>query len=139
MSIRGNGTVINLGGDSLVAIGTAKFDIDACFILQSKAGLVLRRDVSSLITQCTFYGNQIGILGDGRTGMIEVTNSIFANNSQYGLACCEETARILQYIDMYQNALGDYVEWCPVLRRRIISGICTAAWYTLFDSKPGFC
>jgi len=113
VGIKGNGAIIDLTGDSISIQGTAIFDIDACVIKGGYAGLILRSDAASKVTHCTFYGNQFGILCDGHTGYIEVENSIFSNNSSYGFACCEETTRRLRYIDMYQNALGDYMEWCP--------------------------
>ncbi len=113
VGIKGNGAIIDLAGDSISIQGTAVFDIDACVVKRGYAGLVLRSDAASRVTQCTFYNNQFGILCDDHIGMIEVSNSIFSNNAQYGFACCEETSRILNYIDMYQNGLGDYVEWCP--------------------------
>ena len=113
VGIKGNGAIIDLSGDTLYATGLAKFDIDGCVIINGFNALVLSGDAISKVSQCTFYGNSIGILCYAHTGMIEVANTIFANHSQYAFACCEETARKLHYIDMYQNALGDYVEWCP--------------------------
>jgi hypothetical protein len=73
----------------------------------------LTGDAKSRVTHCTFYNNFNGILCDGHIGRVEVENSIFSNNTWYGFACSEETVRYLHYIDMYQNGLGDYVEWCP--------------------------
>ena len=113
VGIKGNGAIIDLAGDSISVNGNVVFDMDACVIKGGYAGLVLRGDATSKISHCTFYGNQFGVLCDGHTGMIEMVNSIISNSLEYGFACCEETARKLHYIDMYQNGQGDYVEWCP--------------------------
>jgi parallel beta-helix repeat protein len=113
VSIKGNGAIIDLAGNTIYVSGLSTFEIDGCVLKNGDNAIYLTGDAKSRITQCTFYGNNNGILCDGHFGMVEVVNSIFSNNSYYGFACCEETARKLHYIDMYQNALGDYVEWCP--------------------------
>jgi len=113
VSIKGNGSVIDLSSQSIYVSGLSTFEIDGCVLKNGINAIYLTGDARSKVTHCTFYGNLNGILCDGHTGYVEVENSIFSNNSSYGFACCEETTRRLRYIDMYQNALGDYMEWCP--------------------------
>ena len=113
IGIKGQGAIIDLGGDAIVVSGRATIDLDACVIINGGRGLSLHGSVTTLVTNCTFYGNQIGIRCFSETGMIEVVNTILSNSSQYGFASCEEVARTLHYLDAYQNTLGDYVEWCP--------------------------
>lgn len=113
VSIKGKGAIIDLAGHSIYVSGLSTLEIDGCVLKNGDNAIYLTGDAKSKITHCTFYGNNYGILCDGHTGLVEVVNSIFSNNAYYGFACCEETSRKLHYIDMYQNGLGDYVEWCP--------------------------
>jgi len=113
VSIKGNGAIINLSGHSIYVSGLSTFEIDGCVLKNGQNAIFLTGDAKSKITHCTFYNNFNGILCDYHNGTIEIENSIFANNSEYGIACSEETVRKLHYINMYQNSLGDYVEWCP--------------------------
>lgn len=113
VGIKGQGTIINLQGDSISASGASALDLDGCVIINGSKGLSLHGSSISLVTQCTFYNNQIGIYCFSESGIIEVMNTILANNSQYGIASCEEITRILHYLDAYQNTLGNYMEWCP--------------------------
>jgi len=113
VGIKGNGAIIDLVGHSIYVSGLSTFEIDGCVLKNGLNAIYLTSDARSKVTHCTFYGNLNGILCDGHIGYVEVENSIFSNNSSYGFACCEETVRSLQFINMYQNALGDYMEWCP--------------------------
>jgi len=113
VSIKGNGAIIDLAGHSIYVSGLSIFEIDGCVLKNGQNAIYLTGDAKCKVTQCTFYGNFNGILCDGHTGYVEVENSIFSNNSQYGFACSEETSRKLHYIDMHQNTLADYMEWCP--------------------------
>jgi len=113
VGIKGVATIIDLQGDSISASGESVLDLDGCVIVNGSRGLSLLGGASAIVTQCTFYNNQIGIRCFSATGIIEVMNTILANNSQYGIASCEEIGRILHYLDAYQNVLGNYVEWCP--------------------------
>jgi hypothetical protein len=113
VGIKGLGTIIDLQGDSISAGGASVLDLDGCVIINGGKGLALRGNSSALVTHCTFYGNQIGIRCFAAGGMIEVKNTILANNTTYGIASCEEISRTLHYIDAYQNPQGNYMEWCP--------------------------
>jgi len=113
VGIKGIGTIIDLQGDSISASGMSVLDLDGCVIINGSRGLSLHGSASGIVTHCTFYNNQIGIRCFSERGIIEVMNTILANNSQYGIASCEEIGRILHYLDAYQNILGNYVEWCP--------------------------
>ncbi len=112
VGIKGFGAIIDLGGDSIYVTGNSQIDLDGCVIINGTAGLAVSGAVSSLVTHCTFYQNGIAIHFRSVEGMIEVKNSILANSTRYGFACEESTFRILHYIDAYQNALGNYVDWC---------------------------
>jgi hypothetical protein len=113
VGIKGLGTVIDLQGDSIFADGASVLDLDGCVIINGGSGLSLQSSASALVTHCTFYNNEIGIRCFSAGGMIEVMNTILANNTRYGIASCEEISRSLHYMDAYQNLQGNYVEWCP--------------------------
>lgn len=113
VGIKGSGAILDLQGESIYVSDSSGLDIDGCVLKNGGNAIYFTGDARGKITQCTFFSNQNGILSDYHNGIIDVTNSIFSNNLEYGFACSEETFRNLQYIDMYQNALGDYVEWCP--------------------------
>jgi hypothetical protein len=112
IGIKGHGAIIDLLGSSINVTGNSQIDLDGCVIINGSDAFHATGDVNSLITQCTFYGNQTGILFQS-TGVIEVVNTIISNSIEYGFACEKYSGRILHYIDMYQNAQGDYMEWCP--------------------------
>ncbi len=113
VGIKGQGAIINLLGGTIAVTGTSEIDLDGCVIINGSSGLYGIESVTARITQCTFYGNQIGIHFMAASGMIEVVNSIISHSTQYGFACEESTVRTLRYIATYNNAQGDFVEWCP--------------------------
>ena len=113
VAIRGQGAIIDLQGSNISASGNAVIDLDGCVIINGNSALYATESVTSRITQCTFYGNQIAIHFMALSGMIEVGNTILAHNSQYGFACEKATARVLHFIDSYENLQGDFMEWCP--------------------------
>jgi hypothetical protein len=110
--IKGHGAIIDLQGSSITITGTSTLDIDACVIINGNHGIEAQDATTALVTQCTFYNNQIGISYMATSGQIEVINTILANNSQYGFACEEHSQRTLHYVTTYQNWGGDYMEWC---------------------------
>lgn len=112
VGIKGHGAIIDLNGGSIQVSGNANIEIDACVIMNGSDGFSALDNVSAYITHCTFYGNQVGVRFMSTGGLLEIVNSIFAFNSEYGLACDEESPLILNYIDAYQNAQGDYMKWC---------------------------
>jgi len=111
IGIKGYGAIIDLAGDSIHVFGQSQIDIDGCVIINGSSGLAAHGNVNSLITQCTFYGNQIGVHFMS-SGCIEVVNTIISNNSRYGYACDETSVCILHFIDSYQNTQGNFMEWC---------------------------
>lgn len=111
VGIKGYGAIIDLGGDSIHVTGESQIDIDGCVIINGGSGVTAHGTVNGLITQCTFYGNQIGIHFMS-SGYMEVVNTIISNNSRYGYACDETSVCILHYIDSYQNSQGNFMEWC---------------------------
>jgi len=112
VGIKGNGAIIELNGDSISVKGKSRIEIDGCVIKGGYASLVLRDDASCYLSHCTIYGNQYGIYATRHYGLVEIINTIISNNSVYGIAISEETARKLSYINMYQNSLGNYYEYC---------------------------
>ena len=112
IGIKGNGAIIDLQGGNIMVTGTSVIEIDRSIIINGSSGLFAQDEVTARITHCTFYHNDIGIHFMSESGMIEVVNTILANNFMYGFACEENSRRILHYIDAYQNLLGNYVEWC---------------------------
>ncbi len=112
IGIRGNGAIIDLQGGSISVAGEAQLEIDGCIIINGANGLLMQDQVSAYVTHCTFYGNQVGISYMVTGGLLEVSNSILAFNTQYGLTCDEGSSVILHYLDAYQNAQGDYMKWC---------------------------
>lgn len=114
VGIRGNGAIIDLvGGSSIIVTGTSTIEIDGCVITKGSYGIHCDGEVNAYISQCTFYGNNTGISYMATYGSIEVYNTIITNSSQYGFACHEDSYRILHYIDAYNNAGGNYMEFCP--------------------------
>jgi hypothetical protein len=114
VGIRGNGATIDLVGGSYILVnGNSTIEIDGCVIVKGSYGLQCEGEVSAYITQCTFFGNNIGISYMSTVGSIEVYNTIISNSNQYGFACHENSYRILHYIDSYANAGGNYMEFCP--------------------------
>ncbi len=113
VGIKGQGAIIDLTGGTIAINGNAEIDLDGCIIINGSSGLHASESVTARITQCTFYGNQIGIHFMAASRTIEVVNSIIAQSTQYGFACEESTIRTLHYIDTYNNLQGDYMEWCP--------------------------
>lgn len=113
VGIKGKGAIIDLEGHNIYVSGHSTLEIDGCVLKNGDNAIYLTGDAKCKVTQCTFHNNSNGIYCDTHTGMVEIKNSIFSNNSNYGFACSEETTRKLHYINMYQNGLGDYVEWCP--------------------------
>lgn len=111
IGIKGYGALINLAGGSISFSGESQLDIDGCVIINGNSGLSIQGNSNSLVTQCTFYGNQIGIHFMS-AGCIEVVNAIISNNTQYGFACDETSVCVLHYIDSYQNSQGNFMEWC---------------------------
>ena len=81
-------------------------------IINGANGILMQDQVSGYVTHCTFYGNQVGISYMVTVGRLEVANSIIAFNTQYGLTCDEASTVILNYLDAYQNAQGNYMKWC---------------------------
>lgn len=113
VGIKGHGAIIDLMGGTIAINGNAEIDLDGCIIINGSSGLYASESGTARISQCTFYGNQIGIQFMAPSGMIEVVNSIITQSTKYGFACEESTIRTLHYIDTYNNLQGDYVEWCP--------------------------
>jgi hypothetical protein len=112
IGIKGRGAILNLSGSSIYVTGDSKIEMDACVIINGSNGIHATGNAQVLLTQCTFYNNQNGIMFDS-DGIIEVLNTIISFNSQYGLACNENSTCILSYIDSYQNADGNFMKWCP--------------------------
>lgn len=113
VGIKGQGAIIDLTGGTIAINGNAEIDLDGCIIINGNSGLHAIESVTARITQCTFYGNQIGIHFMAASGVIEVVNTIIMRSTQYGFACEESTIRTLHYIATYDNLQGDYMEWCP--------------------------
>ena len=113
VAIRGQGAIIDLQGANISASGNSVIDLDGCVIINGNSALYATESVTSRVTQCTFYGNQIAIHFMALSGMIEIVNTILAHNSQYGFACDKATVRVLHFIDSYENLQGDFMEWCP--------------------------
>lgn len=111
IGIKGYGAIIDLAGDSIHIYGQSRIDIDGCVIINGGSAVAAHGTVNGLITQCTFYGNQIGIHFMS-SGCMEVVNTIISNNSRYGYACDETSVCILHYLDSYQNSQGNFMEWC---------------------------
>jgi nitrous oxidase accessory protein NosD len=111
IGIKGYGAIIDLAGDSINVSGESQIDIDGCVIINGGSAVAAHGTVNGLITQCTFYGNQIGIHFMS-SGCMEVMNTIISNNSRYGYACDETSVCILHYLDSYQNSQGNFMEWC---------------------------
>lgn len=114
VGIRGNGATINLvAGGYINVTGESTIEIDGCVIVKGGFGLYCTGSVNAYISNCTFYGNNIAINYMATMGSIEVFNTIISNSGEYGFACHEDSYRILHFIDMYANAGGDYMEFCP--------------------------
>ncbi len=113
VGIKGFGAIIDLNNDSISVTGQSIIDLDGCVIINGAAGLYLDGPVVSRVSQCTFYGNQYGILIKSGDASIVVYNTILAHQFRYGFACQKSTQRILYYLDAFQNTQGNYVEWCP--------------------------
>jgi hypothetical protein len=112
IGIKGHGAIIDLQGSSIIVNGTSVIEIDACIIKNGTYGIDAQDNVRAYISHCTFYNNQTGIHFMAVSGSIEVMNTILSNNYLYGFACDEYIHRKLHYIDAYQNAGGNYMEWC---------------------------
>ena len=111
VGIKGYGAIIDLNGDSISVDGESQIDIDGCVILDGGSALAAHGSTNALISQCTFYGNEIGIHFMS-AGFIEVVNTIISNSTRYGYACDETSVCVLHYLDSYQNTQGNYMEWC---------------------------
>lgn len=111
VGIKGQGAILDLQGGMISATGSAVIDLDGCVVINGSRGLNLEGKANSLVTHCTFYGNQYGIYAF-TIGIVEVMNTILANNTTYGFACDENTTCILHYLDAYQNPGGNYMAWC---------------------------
>ena len=111
IGIKGYGAIIDLTGDSIFVYGESQLDIDGCVVINGNCGIAAHDNTNSLVTQCTFYGNQIGIHFMS-SGMIELVNTIISNNTRYGFACDETSVCVLHYLDSYQNSQGNFMEWC---------------------------
>jgi parallel beta-helix repeat protein len=112
VGIKGRGAIINLNGGSIIVSGESQIEVDGCVVINGGNGIYASGNVSCLVSQCTFYGNNVGIHFLSATGMVTVVNTIFSNNTQYGFACDQNSYRVLHYLDAYQNAQGNYKEWC---------------------------
>jgi hypothetical protein len=113
VGIKGNGAVIDLMGGQINVSGSSVIEVDGCIIINGSYGLNIDGNVNALITQSTFYGNNMGIYYMCTAGEIEVYNTIISNNTEYGFACHEASLRTLHYMDTYQNNGGNYMEFCP--------------------------
>jgi len=113
VGIKGGGAIIDLQGGSISVTGNSAIDLDGCVVINGTSAIYATESVTARITQCTFYGNQIGIYFMALSGMIEVVNTILAHNTQYGFACDKATVRVLHFLDSYENLQGDFMEWCP--------------------------
>ncbi|GAB4379737.1 MAG: hypothetical protein Kow0042_29410 [Calditrichia bacterium] len=113
VAIKGRGALIDLAGDRIFVQGQSVLDMDGCVVINGADGILYQDQSSGLVTQSTFYGNQIGIRFESTGGYLEVYNTILAYNTLYGFASIEGISHILHYINAFQNYQGDYVEWCP--------------------------
>ena len=113
IGIKGNGSIIDLQGDQIQVTGNSVIEVDGCIIINGSYGLNMEGSINALVTHSTFYGNGMGIYYMCTAGLIEVYNTILANNTQYGFGCYEESQRILHFMDVYQNSGGNYMEYCP--------------------------
>ncbi len=105
--------MINLLGYEITVSGVSLLEIDGCAIVNGYFALDVSGTADVLVSQCTFYSNERAINYMSTLGRIEVYNTIITNSREYGFACLDDSYRILHYIDMYENADGNYMEFCP--------------------------
>ena len=114
VGIRGNGAIIDLaGGEYIYVSGNSTIEIDGCVIMDGAYGIHCEGNITAYISQCTFYRNTTAISFMTTMGSIEVYNTIISNSNHYGFASIEGAYRVLNYIDAYANADGNYMEFCP--------------------------
>ena len=114
VGIRGNGAIIDLaGGEYIYVTGHSTIEIDGCVIMDGSYGIHCEGNITAYISQCSFYRNTTAISFMTTMGSIEVYNTIISNSNHYGFASIEGAYRVLNYIDAYANADGNYMEFCP--------------------------
>jgi len=111
VAIWGNGAVIDLQSNAVIAIGTGELAIDGCVFINGGAAVSVA-DVRTVISNSVFYGNDIGIQHSSIYELLIVYNSIFMNNQNYGIFTEEENLTYLEYNVAYNNAGGHYMAGC---------------------------
>ncbi len=113
VSIRANGALIDLQGDSIVVDGIGQLQIDRA-VIRNGYFAVIARDLAGLfISNCTLTENYTAVITRFHSGLLQVINSIVAFNSHWGIAKDVPTRAHFSYNLTWMNPDGDYMERCP--------------------------
>lgn len=112
VAIWGNGAVIDLQTNAVIAIGTGELAIDGCVFVNGGAAVSVADEVRTVISNTVFYGNDMGIQHFSVLAPLIVYNSVFMNNQNYGVFTNEENLTYLEYNVAYNNPGGHYVAGC---------------------------
>ncbi len=112
VAIWGNGAVIDLQGNAVIAIGKGELAIDGCVFVNGGSAVSVADEVRTLISNTVFYGNDIGIQHFSVLAPLIVYNSVFMNHQNYGIFTNEENLTYLEYNVAYNNAGGHYMAGC---------------------------
>jgi parallel beta-helix repeat protein len=107
------GAQVDLQGDRIIVDPDAVLDISGVVLTYSdSAALKYDGAGDGWVDHCTFYGNYDGLYFWDNSDMT-ITSNIFSNSSHWGVYTHEDAQRWMAYNDAWENASGDYKEWCP--------------------------
>jgi hypothetical protein len=110
--LRGNGALILLDtGAQIWAGASTRLDVDGCVITGGSYGLSFDYAASSVVSNCTLVGNEVGLRSWASN--VTVTNCIITGNDEYGLACREGSQPTVLYNDVWGNGTLNYAAFCP--------------------------
>jgi parallel beta-helix repeat protein len=110
--IRGNGAVIDLDFGQVVASGAGtELMITGCCLVNGNAAIAIQNGAAGIVDGNTVCKSSKGIQA-WLSASCTVKNNIFYGND-YGVAREQNTSVAILYNDVYNNAMGNYVYWCP--------------------------
>ncbi|MFH1861792.1 MAG: right-handed parallel beta-helix repeat-containing protein [bacterium] len=111
--ILSHGATVLLAGSRIIVESNATLDICGVVLTYSdSAAIKFNGAATGWIDHCSFFNNYDAVYF--WTGAnVKLTSNIFSYSNHYGVFTCQGTERFLAYNDAWQNAMGDYREWCP--------------------------
>jgi len=107
------GAQVNLQGDHIVVEPSALLDICGVVLTNSDSDALRYNEAGrGWIDHCTFWGNYDAVYFWDGSDMV-LTSNVFSFSSHYGVYCHEDAQRWMAFNDAWENAGGNYKEYCP--------------------------